>query len=35
MTLWLLTIVIFGTVWLIGTILVVFGATWLVRHEPD
>jgi len=35
MTLWELTIVICGLVWVLGTILVVIGATWLVRHEPS
>ena len=34
MTLWMLTIVIFGTIWAIGTIIVAFGAVWLTRHEP-
>ena len=34
MTLWELTIVICGLVWVLGSILVVLGATWLVRHEP-
>ena len=35
MPLWVLVIVICGTVFVVGTILVVLGATWLVRHEPD
>jgi hypothetical protein len=35
MTLWELTIVIFGLIWVLGSILVVLGATWLVRHEPS
>jgi len=35
MTLWELTIVIVGLVWVLGSILVVVGATWLVRHEPS
>jgi hypothetical protein len=34
MTLWMLTIVIFAAVWVIGTIVVVSGAVWLTRHEP-
>lgn len=34
MPLWVLTIVICGAVWVVGSIAVVLGATWLVRHEP-
>jgi hypothetical protein len=35
MTLWMLTIAICASVWVLGTILVVAGATWLVHHQPD
>jgi len=35
MPLWILTIAMVGSIWVIGTILAAFGATWLVRHQPD
>jgi hypothetical protein len=35
MQLWVLTVAICSTVFVIGTILVAVGATWLVRHQPD
>jgi hypothetical protein len=31
---WMLTVVICSTIWVLGTIVVVAGASWLVRHEP-
>jgi hypothetical protein len=31
---WVLTVVICSTIWVVGTVLVVVGASWLVRHEP-
>ncbi len=34
MPLWVLTLIICVTAWVIATILIVLGATWLVRHEP-
>jgi len=35
MTFWELTIVVCGSIWVVGTVLVALGATWLVRHQPD
>jgi hypothetical protein len=35
MTLWMLTVAICATIWVVGSVLVVLGATWLVRHQPD
>ncbi len=34
MPLWLVTVVICATVFVVGSILVALGAIWLVRHEP-
>ncbi len=34
MKLWELTIVVVGSIWVVGSALVALGATWLVRHQP-
>jgi hypothetical protein len=35
MQLWVLTIVVCASVWVLGSVLVALGARWLVHHDPD
>lgn len=34
MPLWELTVIICGTIWVLGTIALALGWAWLSRHEP-